>query len=101
MSGGSYNYICYKDWDDVLRAEAQVDQMIIRLIQLEKQEYPNAGQIAHDTKRAFDDMRFALKEFKNQLHYLQPMWKVVEWRDSGDIGDDDLRDGLEQYEKEE
>ena len=101
MSGGSYDYICYKEWDDVIQAEEQVDRMILRLITLEKKGYENAGKVARDTQVAMEEIKLAVKEFRDRLHYLQPIWKAVEWRDSGDIGDDDLRDGLEQYEKEQ
>jgi hypothetical protein len=79
MSGGSYNYLCYRSHGlDVQRGD--VVAMADRLFQL--------GHVAEAeaTRRCLD----LLDQAEAAATVLEDVWKAVEWADSGDRGLDDV-----------
>ncbi len=91
MSGGSYEYLCYKDASEIMGGAGQLEAMRDRLIEL--------GH--HDAAKETESiilMREALGiRIQARLDRLQPVWHAVEWYDSGDWGKDDVEREVEKY----
>lgn len=96
MSGGSYDYLCYKETDDWLAGVPErAQQMGDRLAEL---GYPDA---ALETATAILAARAARVRMEAILRRMQPVWKAVEWMDSGDWGPDDLAAAVAEYRGEQ
>ena len=74
MSGGSYNYLCFKDGTDIGSHGEELNKMVVRLKEL---NYP---AIANDTEEIAD---FFL-QLNEKIDKLRDVWQAVEWHDSGD-----------------
>lgn len=77
MSGGSYDYLCFKA-DDLSGRRGTVERMAQRLEGL-----PYASTAAADTRRILA----LLADAQAQAERLADIWRAVEWWDSGDYGD--------------
>jgi hypothetical protein len=97
MSGGSYDYLYSADWrgldldtlpDGMMRAMAE------RLAGL---GYANdAAKETLDTLLYLRQVRVFLE---TRWERMRPVWKAVEWWDSGDSGEDGLKAALDEYRK--
>lgn len=87
MSGGSYNYLCHKT-DDLSGRRGTVEEMAQRLEGL-----PYASEAAADTRRVLA----LLADAQAQAERLADVWHAVEWWDSSDYGEDDVRDAIAKY----
>ena len=92
MSGGSYNYLCFKDSGDIGAAAGDLAQMAKRLNGL-----GYAPRAAAATKRVLailsDDGAIAAA-----IDDLSDVWHAVEWADSCDWSEDRMRAEIERYE---
>lgn len=93
MSGGSYNYLCTKDVDELTPHNDDLAHMIERLDGIGW-----ATAAAANTRAVRDKLRAFHDEIQALLTDLEPVWHAVEWRDSGDWDDDQLRAALVRYE---
>ncbi|MGK5530881.1 hypothetical protein [Streptomyces sp. URMC 129] len=92
MSGGSYNYLyCH-----VGGLEAQSGDIEAMAKRLEEMDFPGRHIAAEHTRLILS--LFAAAEALGQR--LSDVWHAVEWRDSGDVGDDEVRHALEKYRDE-
>lgn len=95
MSGGSYEYICFKDEiGDLLNRRDQVEHMAERLARL--------GYAKDAAKETYDFLlwlRMVEAQFEARHERLSGVWRAVEWWDSGDSGEDDLQVALEEYRR--
>lgn len=90
MSGGSYDYLCFADADDVLGKIYNLRQMANRLDGL-------CPEAAAETRALFDGPRSLYAELEARLARLTDLWKAVEWRDSNDWGDQAVEDAIADF----
>ena len=95
MSGGSFNYLCYKDTEDLLNRISDLEDMRESLI---KYGYED---IAKDTQRLIEYIKSAKCVIGTLKDMLEPVFHAVEWKESGDWGKDDMIEVLEKYRKKE
>ena len=92
MSGGSYDYLCHKfaeDWLSGVPESAQ--RMADRLAEL---GYHDA---AVETNTIIAVARAAAARMQAHLDRMEPVWKAVEWMDSGDWGPDKVAEAIASY----
>ena len=91
MSGGSYNYLCHKDANDIHERRQELNEMRDRLIEL--------GHL--DAAKETESVLLMLDAFyvrlQSRIDRLNPVWKAVEWCDSGDWGKEDITEAVEKY----
>lgn len=87
MSGGAYDYLCFSDGVGLVPDALQ--RMADRLAGL-----PYAQKAAEDTAAVIELTRAA----GGLAERLTDVWHAVEWRDSGDCGDDDMQTEIAKYE---
>lgn len=94
MSGGSYDYLCFKDSDEILAYERQMEEMSQRLAGL---------GYAEDAARETEETLLLLRQFRvriqTRINRLRNVWKSVEWWDSCDSDEGGLKAALEEYRK--
>lgn len=96
MSGGSYNYLCDADIEDLLNGkQVDLDEMSARLVGL---------GYAEDAARETEELILMLRQFKVRadvrLRRLRDVWHAVEWWDSCDYSEDQVRQALAKYRGE-
>lgn len=98
MSGGSYNYLCHKDAHDLLGSwnDDDLRTMADRLAAL-----GYAEDAAHETEEMICMIRQARVRIDTRIARLRGVWKAVEWWDSGDYSEDQVRSALSVYRDEE
>lgn len=97
MSGGSLNYLCYKEPEELfhyLRELEEVEQELLTR---------GAQDIARDVRRLIEYIKSAENRISILSEQLNPIFRAVEWRQSADIGEDSLLKVIEEYrtDKEE
>jgi hypothetical protein len=97
MSGGSYNYLCdVLDLDRLLRHEHDLQAMAARLAGL---------GWAKDAARETEELLVMLRQWQVRadvrVERLREVWKAVEWWDSCDWSEDQVREALAKYRSEE
>jgi len=96
MSGGSYNYLCHAfDLDDLLSSRGSLREMADRLAGL---------GYAEDAAKETEELLILLNQWSVRAEVrrnrLAKVWKAVEWWDSCDSGEDDVREALAAYRGE-
>jgi hypothetical protein len=82
MSGGSWDYLyCAELTGNLENRTNDLEAMRKRLL-----EYHNGAGAAEKT----NEVIAAIKRMRELAQELEPVWKAIEWRDSGDGGDDDI-----------
>lgn len=83
MSGGSFDYLCYKDADELSNHQETIRDMQRALIELGNQADADKTQ----------QILLAMQEYQDKVNQLldevQESWRKVEWYYSGDIGKPD------------
>lgn len=92
MSGGSYNYL-YLHTGGLEAQRGDIEDMRDRLQGLAEEGVAGAALAAEQTRAIL--AHFDLAEEKAQT--LSDVWHAVEWRDSCDYGDDQVREALAKY----
>lgn len=87
MSGGSYDYLCFKSAYDIGGHTDELLRMISRLKEL--------GY--HDVAMTSENVLKIFKALERQISKVTPVWKVVEWYDSGDVGIEDVVADVEAF----
>lgn len=96
MSGGSFNYLCYKDTEDLLNGYSEeLQDMREALI---KYGYED---IAKDTQRLIEYIKSAKCTIGTLKDMLEPVFHAVEWYESGDYVKDTMINVLEKYRRKE
>ena len=92
MSGGSYEYICHADLEDLLHKQEHVQRMADRLAEL---------GYAQDAAKETQELLLTLRQFENRINAmqgrLQRVWRSVEWWDSSDTTEDGVKMALDEY----
>lgn len=92
MSGGSFNYLCYAEPGNLF--EKYLDLAMMRDALAE--DYPDAAKETESIVlicKQFDVLMQA------RLDRLSPVWKAVEWTQSGDTGPDAIKEAVAEYRK--
>lgn len=93
MSGGSYNYLCYKDVFELESHREELNRMRDRLIEL--------GHL--DAAKETESIILTLDSFKvrmeARLSRLKDVWRAVEWLDSGDYGKEQVAEAVKKYQE--
>lgn len=92
MSGGSYDYLYAKPIADLMSYDREVESMVDRLASL-----GYAKDAAQETMAFLLELRRAQIRLETMQQRLAPVWKAVEWWDSADTGEDDVKDALVEY----
>src|SRR4051812_30607349 len=93
MSGGSFNYLCYKDAESlVTQNPSELHEMGERLKQLGWTKQL-AQHEAIMTK--LEKIRAELESLDRDISGIAPVWKAVEWNDS--LDGSDLFDKLQKH----
>lgn len=93
MSGGSYNYLCHAlDLGDLLNKQSDLSEMTDRLSGL-----GYAEDAAEETYLLLTLLRQFETRSEVHVQRLRDLWKAVEWWDSGDSGEDRVKEALKVY----
>ena len=91
MSGGSYNYLCYKEHYDIHEAKEELNQMRDRLVEL------GFTDVAGETESILLMLQSFELRLQTRIDRLRDVWGSVEWMDSGDSGIEEVKDEVEKY----
>lgn len=91
MSGGSYNYLCYKDSNEIHERIEDLNKMRDRLTSL---GYLDAAKETESVLLMLDAFYVRLQA---RIDRLNKIWHAVEWADSGDGDLDDVSNAIEKY----
>ena len=93
MSGGSWNYLFCKDIDELMNGSSTelLQDMVDRL--------NSAGfkDVAKDTQRLVEYIKSASIRIETLFETLSPVFKAIEWFDSGDWGEETLNNEILKY----
>ena len=95
MSGGSFDYLCYKESEDLLQSDHQLQSMADELARL---------GYAEDAARETQDLLLTIRTMRNRVQTsidrLSDVWRAIEWWRSGDWGEDQIKEVLARYRGE-
>ena len=94
MSGGSYDYLCFKDAPELCDGHYQsiLESMSQRLAGL-----GYAEDAARETEELLLIIRQSMVRIQVRAQRLSEVWRAVEWWDSCDSGEDGLKESLARY----
>lgn len=94
MSGGSYNYLYHTEEQEFLRYSviSELKQMADRLASL-----GYASKAAERTNRLVQTLESCLAEACQAKNELEDVWQAVEWWDSADWGEEDVKEAIEKF----
>lgn len=97
MSGGSYDYLAdhVSDPTELIGRVRHIERMAERLKGL-----PYARDAAMETERILAAIERLHVQVQVRAEALGGIWHAVEWWDSGDAGEDDVRAALAKYRGE-
>lgn len=95
MSGGSWNYLYCKEIDELMNGSST------ELLQDMADRLNSAGfeDVAKDTQRLVEYIKSASIRIETLFETLSPVFKAVEWFDSGDWGKETLNNEVLKYRK--
>lgn len=97
MSGGSLNYLCYKEINDLFTWNSVLDMETVEHLLIQK----GYIDIARDVRRLIEYIKTAENRVGVLFENLKDVFHAVEWYESADIGEDSLQKALEKYRGEQ
>lgn len=97
MSGGNFNYLCWKDYGHFISGAGLHD--LLAMTDLIEHEFPDT-QAAIDTRAFYEKVRALYNEFTNDpndLIALRDVWHAIEWWQSCDINRDAAAEAIAKY----
>ena len=96
MSGGSFNYLCFKDNEDLFAQTNlnEMDNMASRLVEL---GFEDAAKETLNLKYTIQQSLIRSQVMKERL---EGVWKAVEWYDSSDSSLENIEQEIKKYRKE-
>lgn len=92
MSGGSYDYLCFKDSDVLMNMQPKIQEMVDRLAGL---------GYAKDAAKETEDLLLTIRQYEVRIDVMKErlyeVWRSVEWWDSCDSGEDEVKKALKDY----
>jgi hypothetical protein len=97
MSGGSYEYLCFKDGEDLFgdQVDRNMQAMADRLAGL-----GYAQDAAQETQWLLLEIRASANRIQTAKNRLEKIWRAVEWWDSCDSSEDGVKNALAAYRGE-
>lgn len=92
MSGGSFNYLCYADEEELAQRIGDLESMAEALA-----EYPDGEAASKDTHELVAIIQTAMRRIEARRRRLSELWQAVEWHRSCDYGPDQVADALKAY----
>lgn len=92
MSGGSYDYLCFKEFDELIYNLHLLEKMATRLIELGCKD---AAKETLQVKYIIEQSQVRIETHQERLREL---WKAVEWHDSGDSAYDRVEKAYKDYQ---
>jgi hypothetical protein len=110
MSGGSYNYLCYKADEsalELLESRGDVEKMLQRLRQLDYAV--RAAQVTEDLLKDLDQLNQLRVQFDRKIEEYErkikpkrqsliEVWQAVEWWDSRDWSEQEVKEAIADFE---
>ena len=93
MSGGSFNYLCYKEPVNLFHHIEDLEDVERYLLR------NGYYDVAHDVRRQIEYLESARNRIEVLHEQLSPVLKAVEWYVSGDYGEDSLKRAVEKYRR--
>lgn len=93
MSGGSYNYLYAHPQGDLEARRGSIEAMRNRLAGLEADRVPGAARAARLTRYVLIHLDLA----EQKAQELADVWHAIEWWDSCDYGEEDVRKALTDW----
>lgn len=94
MSGGSYEYICFAEPLELFEKISEIQRMSDRLAEL---------GYASDAASETQNLLLTIRQYENRIrtmhNRLSAVWKSIEWWDSADSGEKQVKEALEKYRK--
>jgi hypothetical protein len=90
MSGGSFNYLCYAETDNIAEKISDMEDMRDALSE------KGAEDFAVLTQDFILELRRQEVVRESYLKKLVDVWKAVEWKYSCDIGEDDMQEAFKK-----
>jgi hypothetical protein len=95
MSGGSFNYLCHKEADELLHGgHEDAEQMAGALAAL-----GYAEDAAKATIALLVEIREVSARLDRSLDAIRPVWKAMEWWQSCDWGENELKAALADFRR--
>jgi hypothetical protein len=92
VSGGSFNYLCYADVDELFNRQSDLIEIANAL---------EALDYAEDAMQETDAIRQEMQDFidnlTDRLDRIRPVWKALEWWHSCDSSEETLKQALATY----
>lgn len=96
MSGGSFEYLCFDELEDLLRKGRDEDHGDLARMRDALIEYA-ADELAQET----EDLRLELRSFRVRVEAkrrrLWKVWQAVEWHHSMDYGRDQVLEAIAEF----
>ena len=92
MSGGSFDYLCSAQPEDLVNRLDRVEDMANAL-----DAYPGGDTAARDTRELGAYARAAMQEIAARLSRLELVWMAVEWHHSCDWPAERVAEALTAY----
>ena len=94
MSGGSFDYLCYKDAEQLFERGQLLEEMVTELTDM---GFIDAAKETFALKTLIDQTKVRMEVY---LDRLRPVWKAVEWYCSGDSGMEAVEEAIRKYRGE-
>ena len=94
MSGGSFDYLCFKEFDELITNKDLIKEMATRLIEL---GYTDAAKETLQIKYIIEQAQVRVE---THIDRLKELWKAVEWLDSGDSEIEQVKKAYKNYQGE-
>lgn len=91
MSGGSYNYLYWLEFQDVVSRQEDLENMRDRLVEL------GFKDLAKETNNILNESLELQKKINEKLNKIRQVWKSVEYYDSSDVGLSDVKEEVSKY----
>lgn len=98
MSGGSFDYVCFKDFSQLVNGEGI--HSLLELVDFMEHTFPHETATV-ESRAMYEWVRKLARHLENdppELTALQKVWKAVEWWKSGDYGKDAVIEELRAFE---
>ena len=92
MSGGSYNYLCFRDAAELLNERAMLKLMAADL------QVEGAAAAAAATEELLAYVEHAHRQIEARAERLRPVWKALEWFTDGDTDHVSLIKTVKEYD---
>lgn len=94
MSGGSFNYLCYKDADELF---AMMEELYDMAEYLHKLGYAEGA--ARETIQIHHELRDFMAAMNKRVRRIHDVWQAVEWVCSNDWGEDRIKKAVAAFDK--